>query len=167
MAGEPIHAVIGVRRDGALTWYARRSLEMSNYKGVWSLPSIKFDPDVVRDVHDLDAIQRLFDALSTERLGDAPMRVMTHLTSGSSDQNPMGVDVTLHLYEVEMAKDPVLNPRYYTDAAWMDAAAYEQASRGQPCGLCTRLWGDHAWLSGYADRPFIAHPAHTHQDTEA
>lgn len=155
--GKPIDAVIGVRRRGPTTWYVRRSQLMSNYKGVWSLPSIKFDPATLPDVHDLSVVQPLFDALSSERLGGVPIRVLSHLTSGSSDMNPMGVDVTLHLYEIDVPEEPVLQPRYYVDQAWMTAEQYEEASRGQPCGLCTRLWGDHAWLNGWADRPFIAH----------
>lgn len=34
---EPIHAVIGVRHRGSLTYYVKRSLAMPNYPGVWSL----------------------------------------------------------------------------------------------------------------------------------
>lgn len=158
-AGGAIDAVIGVRRDGHRTWYARRSHDMSNYKGVWSLPSIKFEPTTMPDPMDVAAAQPLFDLLAAERLGGVPMRVMRHLTSGSSDANLMGVDVTLHLFEVEMPQDPILNPRYYLDQGWMTAAEYQEAARGQPCGLCTRLWGDFAWLNGWADRPFLALPA--------
>lgn len=157
--GRPIDAVIGVRRNGPLTWYVRRSQLMSNYKGVWSLPSIKFDPSTLPDVSDASRVQPLFDAMSHERLGGVPIRVLSHITSGSSDMNPMGVDVTLHLYEIELGRDPVLEPRYYVDQEWMTAERYEDASRGQMCGLCTRLWADHAWLMGWSDRPFIPHAA--------
>ena len=153
--GKPIHAVIGVRRNGASTWYARRSDLMSNYKGVWSLPSIKFDPTTLPDPADIDAVQPFFDALSRERLGGVSMAVRSHLTSGTSDDNPMGVDVTLHLYDVTMPEEPTIEPRYYVDAAWMTAAEYQDAARGMPCGLCTRLWADHAWLMGWTDRPFV------------
>lgn len=158
-AANPIHAVIGVRRDGPLTWYVRRSQHMSNYKEVWSLPSAKFDPASFRDVQDLDAAQTLFDGLSAQRFGGVPLRVLSHLTSGTSDANPMGVAVTLHLYEMAVPEEPLLQPRYYTDAAWLDAAAYEERSRGLPRGLCTRLWADYRWLRGYSDRASIPTPA--------
>lgn len=158
-SGRPIHAVIGVRRDGDLTHYLRRSHEMSNYKDVWSLPSIKFDPETIDGIPSVDQAHALFETMSDERLGGVGVRTVAHLTSGSSDMNPMGVDVTLHLYEIALADDPILNPRYYTDQAWMTAEQYERASAGQPCGLCTRLWGDHAWLMGWTDRPFLPRPA--------
>ena len=155
--GRPINAVIGVRRRGGSTYYVRRSDEMENYPGVWSLFSIQYEPSDLADVRDLDAAQPLFDAMSAQRLGGVPVRISRYLTSGSSDLNPMNVDVTLHLYEIEFDEEPHLNPRYYTASDWLDADEYEDRCAEQVCGLCLRLWSDYAWLSGYTDRPFVPH----------
>lgn len=154
-SGKPIDAVIGVRRIGGNTFYVRRSERMQNYPGVWSLFSIQHDPAKLTDIRDLAAAQPLFDAMSAERLGGVPVRIKSYLTSGSSDLNPMDVDVTLHLYEIEFDDEPVLNPRYYTDGAWLSAEEYEERCAEQVCGLCLRLWSDYAWMHGYTDRPFI------------
>lgn len=158
--GKPIDAVIGVRRVGGSTFYVRRSMHMSNYPNVWSLFSIQHDPVALPDVTDLAAAQPLFDAMSVERLGGVPVLVKSYLTSGSSDQNPMGIDVTLHLYEIDFAHEPVLNARYYTDADWLTAEQYEDRCADQVCGLCLRLWSDYAWLKGYTDRPFVPRMPH-------
>lgn len=155
--GRPINAVIGVRRVGGSTFYVKRSPQMQNYPDVWSLFSIQHDPVGLPDVTDLAAAQPLFDAMSAERLGGVPVTVQSYLTSGSSDLNPMGVDVNLHLYEIDFKIEPALNPRYYTDAAWLTAEQYEDRCAEQVCGLCLRLWADYAWLMGHTDRPFIPH----------
>lgn len=152
---KPIHAVIGVRRDGTKTFYVQRSEEMENYPDVWSLFSIQYDPADTAEMTDLDRIQPLFDAMSAQRCGGVPVMVKSYLTSGSSDQNPMNVDVTLHIYEIEFQREPELNERYYTGGAWLTAADYEERCAEQVCGLCLRLWSDYAWIMGYTDRPFI------------
>ena len=164
MTGTPITAVIGVRHDGPLTWYLRRSMRMANYPGVWSLPSIQFAPEDLPDIADLDRVSAHFARLSAERLGDVPVTVRRHLTSGTSDMNPMGVDVTLHLYLIDLPREPVLDPAFYLEADWLSAADYEERSAGQPCGLCTRLWGDFAWACGITDRPFLARPHQSHAE---
>jgi hypothetical protein len=148
-----IHAVIGVRRRGPLTWYVRRSLEMANYPGVWTLLSIQFEPRDLPEPERDGAADALFARMSAERLGGAPVRVLGFLASGASDANPMGADVTLHLYEVEFLAEPRLDPRFYTGAAWLDAGEFERLSAGQQCGLCLRLWADYSWMAGQADRP--------------
>lgn len=153
--GKPINAVIGVRRFGGSTFYVRRSAQMANYPEVWSLFSIQHDPAALPDVTDLAAAQDLFDALSRERLGEVPVKVKSYLTSGSSDLNPMGVEVTLHLYEIVFDIEPILNPRFYTDGAWLSAEDYQERCAEQVCGLCLRLWSDYAWIMGYTDRPFL------------
>ena len=155
MRGRPIDAVIGVRRSGGSTFYVQRSEHMENYPGVWSLFSIQHDPVTLPDVTDAAAAQSLFDAMSAQRLGGVPVRVKSYLTSGSSDMNPMGVEVTLHLYEIDFDEEPVLNERYYTAGAWLTAEEYEERCAEQVCGLCLRLWSDYAWLQGFTDRPFI------------
>ena len=130
---------------------------MENYPNVWSLFSIQYDPATVTDMTDIEAVRPLFEAMSAQRLGGVPVRVKSYLTKGSSDQNPMGVVVTLHLYEIEFEEEPRFNERYYTDGAWLTAEEYEARCAQQVCGLCLRLWSDYAWLSGYTDRPFIPH----------
>lgn len=157
--GRPIHAIIGVRHDGPSTWYVRRSSMMANYPNVWSLPSIQYDPEAFADGGDLEHAAGLFSDLSDQRLGGVPIQVDSLLTSGSSDMNPMGVDVHLRLYRISLGAEPVLEPSYYVDAEWMSPRRYEEASAGQACGLCLRLWSDFAWLSGITDRPFVARPA--------
>lgn len=152
---KPIHAVIGVRRIGGATFYVRRSEYMENYPGVWSLFSIQYDPTAVSNMTDLNLVAPLFKAMSEQRLGGVPVRVKSYLTSGSSDQNPMAVDVTLHLYEIEFDQEPDLNPRYYTEGGWLTAKDYEERCAEQVCGLCLRLWADYAWMMGYTDRPFV------------
>ncbi len=155
-----IHAVIGVRRAGASTFYVKRSNDMANYPSVWSLLSIQYNPIDVPDERDLTAVAPHFKRMSEQRLGGVFVNVKAYLTSGSSDRNPMGVNVTLHLYEIEFDEEPSLNGRYYTDSAWMTAVEYEECCAGQVCGLCLRLWSDYAWLKGYTDRPFIPSVSH-------
>jgi hypothetical protein len=133
---------------------------MENYPGVWSLFSMQYDSTKVAEVTDLEAVTPLFKAMSVQRLGGVPVRVKSYLTSGSSDQNKMGVQVTLHLYEIEFDEEPRLNERYYTDGAWLTAEEFEARCAQQICGLCLRLWSDYAWIMGYTDRPFIPHTAH-------
>lgn len=159
-AKTPIDAVIGVRRAGGSTFYVRRSDHMENYPGVWSLFSLQYDPAALADVTDLNSVAPIFQRMSEQRLGGVPIRVKSYLTSGSSDRNPMGVNVTLHLYEIEFDEEPRLNGRYYTDGAWLTAEDYETRCAEQVCGLCLRLWSDYAWMRGYTDRPFIPHTAH-------
>jgi hypothetical protein len=130
---------------------------MQNYPDVWSLFSIQFPPASIDDMSDLAHVQPLFDKMSAERCGGAAVKVKSYLTGGSSDQNPMEVDVHLHLYELEFEEEPQLDPRYYTDGAWLSAEEYEDRCAEQVCGLCLRLWSDYAWLMGYTDRPFIPH----------
>lgn len=157
---QPIHAVIGVRYRGNSTYYVKRSLEMGNYPGVWSLFSIQYPPSDLPDPTKIGGtVDALFRKMSNERLGGVPIEVKEYLTSGSSDDNPMGVDVHLHLYEIALADEPLLNPRYYTDGAWLSPVEYEDRCADQLCGLCLRLWADYAWLTGVAEHPFTL-PAH-------
>ena len=151
-----LHAVIGVWHRGDLTYYVKRSEKMENYPGLWSLFSIQFRPDELRNSKDLSFVRRLMQRLSQERLGGVPITVKEHLISGDSRDNPIGKHVYLHLYEIELAKEPNLNPDYYSGGAWLTPEEYERRSAGQLCGLCLRLWSDYAWLAGISDRPFVA-----------
>jgi hypothetical protein len=153
---EPIHAIIGVRHRGDSTYYVKRSLEMPNYPGVWSLFSRQFTPYEFPNPQMLGGMtDELFRRMSEERLGGVPVKVVKYLTFGSSDDNPMGVDVNLHLYEIVLPEEPRLNPDYYTDAAWLSPEEYEGRCADQVCGLCLRLWADYAWLTGLTKRPFM------------
>lgn len=151
-----LHAVIGVRYSGNRTFYVKRSQKMGNYPGVWSLPSIQFDHKQTPDPTDLSNVRPLMEKLSRERLGGVPIVVRCFLTAGNSAESPVGKHVFLYLYEIELPREPILNPDYYTEAAWLTARGYEQRSAGEPCGLCLRLWSDYAWMSGITDRPFVA-----------
>jgi hypothetical protein len=153
---EPIHAVIGVRHRGSLTYYVKRSLAMPNYPGVWSLFSFQFNPLELPDPTLVGgAVEGIFCRMSRERLGGVPVGVTRYLTSGASDDNPMGVDVSLHLYEITLPEEPRLNELYYTDGAWLRPDEYENRCADQMCGLCLRLWADYAWLTGLIARPFM------------
>lgn len=156
MTDGPITAIILVRQHAGLTWCVRRSSKMANYPNLWSLPSIQYEPGTFADPLDIDRASELANALSEQRLGGTPVRVNRFLTEGSSNENPMGVDVKLRLYEVELAAEAVLNTHFYVGQEWMAPEGYQKASAGQPCGLCLRLWSNYAWLSGITDIPFVA-----------
>lgn len=151
-----LFGMIGVSYLRDRTFYVKRSMHMQNYPGVWSLPSIQFDPARI-DPHDVEAAQAQLERMSEERLGGARLRVSELLTFGDSDFNPIEKHVYLYLYKFEFVTPPRLNPVYYTEMSWMTAAEYEEAARGQPCGFCIRLWSDYAWLHGITDRPFVPH----------
>lgn len=150
-----VHAVIGVWTSGHLTYYVKRSQKMQRYPGVWSLLSIQFDPCKLEQPEDLRTIQKLMRKMSAERLGGVAISVEKYLISGDSDRNPYEMHVYLHLYEITLLSEPILNSEYYSEGAWLTAEQYEQRSAGQPCGLCLRLWSDYAWLTGSTDRPFL------------
>jgi hypothetical protein len=149
-----LHAVIGVRAIGRETWYVKRSPTMANYPGVWSLLSIQHGEDELPDVTDLAAAMTLFRRMSQERLGGVPLVVTGHLTSGTCTDNPMQVRVVLHLYAVSFQAEPVLDPAFYTEGAWMLPSAYVAAAEGQTCGLCMRLWSAHSVRVGLAAMRF-------------
>ena len=150
-----VNAVIGVWHDGPVTYYVRRSQKMRNYPGVWSLPSIQYRAQEVSQPEDLLCVQPLFEKMSKQRLGNVPVCVKDYLISGSSDRNPYGLHVHLHLYRIEIIRDPDLEADYYTDGAWLTAGEYQRRNADQACGLCLRLWSDYAWLAGITDRPFL------------
>ena len=103
----PLHAVIGVWHRGDETYYVKRSEKMQNYPGIWSLFSIQFRPNELTDPKDLSSVRRLLRKLSKERLSNEPVTVKAHLVSGDSDDNPIDRHVFLHLYEIELEKEPV------------------------------------------------------------
>ena len=157
-----LHAVIGVRYEGDRTFYVKRSEKMTNFPSVWSLLSIQFDPEWLKNPEDLPKAQKLMDEMSEERLCGAKIRVERLITSGDDPNSPIGCHVFLHLYKVNLVGEPQLNPDYYSDSAWFTAKEFSAASEGQKCGLCTRLWSDHAWLTGVTDQPFIPADAAIH-----
>jgi len=149
-----LFAIIAVAHDGERTFYVKRSSRMTNYPGVWSLPSIQFDPCDLDDYTNLDRVETYVRKLSEQRLHNAQFVMSEFLTSGSSDVNPIDRDVHLYLYRIALKSQPSLNFDFYTDSKWMTAAEFEEASANQACGLCVRLWADHAWMLGITDRPF-------------
>ena len=88
-----LHAIIGVRHSGELTYYVKRSDKMANFPSVWSLFSLQFDPEQLTDPRDLPKVQSLMDALSEERLGGVPVTVKKHLISGDDPDSPVGQHV--------------------------------------------------------------------------
>lgn len=154
MALTKLHAVIGVWHRGPLTYYVKRSPNMQNYPGIWSLLSCKYQPREIENPEDLTSAQVLMERMSKQRLDGVPIKVLDHLISGDSQKNPYELDVYLHLYSIELSREPKLNPHYYTEGAWLNADEYERRSAGQECGLCLRLWSDYAWLARITDRPF-------------
>ncbi|MBP9757313.1 MAG: hypothetical protein KBD06_01820 [Candidatus Pacebacteria bacterium] len=118
---------------------------MENYPGVWSLPSIQYEPAELPDPFDLDAASRIFARMSAERFGSATIRVEEWLTAGRSDENPMQRMVELVLYRISIDGALALNPRYYTDCGWLKRPDFKIRTMltPLPCGLCTRLWEAH------------------------
>lgn len=156
-AQSAIYGVIGVWRRGALTYYVKRSQNMENYPGLWSLFSIQYGQSELIDPKDLRTAQYFMERMSDQRLGGERITVLSHLISGDSEANPMNKHVYLHLYEVHLEQEPLLNSEYYVAGDWLTPEQYEKRSAGHQCGLCLRLWSDYAWLSGIHDRPFIPH----------
>ena len=149
-----IQAVIGVWPKGERTFYVKRSPWMENYPNVWSLMSVQFAPDELADFLDLGSVQRIMERMSQERLGGAPVRVVRYLKSARCSDNPMGVPVRLHLYEIELDEEPPLNPEYYVDSAWMTPKEYTAASANSTCGLCMRMWSDYCVDNGLCETRF-------------
>jgi hypothetical protein len=139
-----IRAVIGVWRNGPRTFYVKRSERLTNYPGIWSLPSFQFDL-----VLDFDA-PRIFRELSRSRFGGTAIVVGPQLISGSSNENPMNEWVTLFLYEIEFVREPWVNTEFYTDSAFMTQEEYEIATADVTCGLCTRLWANYQGANRHA-----------------
>jgi hypothetical protein len=144
----PIRAVIGVsysydkHERSHITFYVKRSELMQNYPGVWSLPSIQYKPEELRDPHDLDAAAKIFTRMSHERFCSVGLKVENFLTGGSSDKNPMERMVELLLYRIRFLSKPNLNRDFYTESEWLTREEFEErvVLDPLPCGLCTKLW---------------------------
>jgi hypothetical protein len=151
---EQIDAVIGVWYKDGRTFYVRRSDQMKNYPNVWSLLSIQFTPEELPDFTDLNAAQKLMEKMSDERLDGASIKLTGYLKSAKCSDNPMGVPVTLHLYQIELEGTPELNPRYYSGSDWFTVEEYLEASADSTCGLCMRMWSDYCYQAGISDVRF-------------
>lgn len=154
MANDRIHAVIGVWYKDGKTFYVRRSAKMENYPNVWSLLSIQFVPSTF--VHDTDpeVVQSLMEQMAEERLGGVGVRVVRYLTSAHCFRNPMNKAVYLHMFQVELDDQPILNPDYYSDCAWLTPEEYCERSHDAMCGLCLRMWSDYSVRHNLAKRAF-------------
>lgn len=149
-----IDAVIGAWfRDGR-TFYVKRSGRMENYPNAWSLLSIQFRPEEFSDFTDLAAAQKVMEKMSKERLGGVPLTLIRYLKSARCSDNPMHVPVTLHLYQIELKREPELNPKYYVDSAWFTPEEYVKASDNSTCGLCMRMWSDYCYERGLSKGRF-------------
>jgi hypothetical protein len=149
-----IDAIIGVYVQDDRTFYVKRSPSMENYPNAWSLLSIQFTLDELQDFLDLPSAQRVMERMSQERLCGAPVHVVRYLKSARCSDNPMGVPVRLHLYEIELEEEPRLNPEYYIDSAWMTPEEYTVASANSTCGLCMRMWSDYCVENGLCETRF-------------
>lgn len=149
-----IHAVIGVCQMKPYALYVKRSQQMKNYPGVWSLLSMQFVPEELPDHLNLDKVDELFDSMSRERLGGVLVQARGYLVSGTCEKNPMNERVVLHLYDVAIPKEPKLNPLYYEDIAWLQPEEYIERAKGQTCGLCMRLWSDYCVKNNLARAGF-------------
>lgn len=108
----PIFAVIGVLVDGDKTYYVKRSAKIDNYPLVWSLLSTQFTPDELPDHFDLSRAEAIMERMSAERLGGANVRVTRYLSSATCADNPMHRRVFLHMYQIAISEQPVLDPEY-------------------------------------------------------
>jgi len=158
---DKIQAVIGVWLRGPRTFYVLRSPQMTNYPGVWSLPSIQFTAEELPEPTDVRAAKAVLQRMSDERferalvVGDIQL-----LTSGWCDSNPTGKLVELYLYSFELPAIPALQPRYYTDSAFLLPEEYVARSAGARCGLCTRLWSEESYRTGLVAERFAPEPEH-------
>lgn len=148
-----LYAVIGVRFDHGKTFYVKRSPNMKNYPNTWSLFSIQFNPDQV-DYRNLKQVQSLMDKMSEERFGGGAIKVLNYLDSGTCSSNPINKRVFLHMYLVDLEKEPMLNPDYYADSEWLTPQEYVERSKEAPCGLCTRMWSDYSYTHGLSKERF-------------
>src|ERR1700688_3150571 len=98
-----LFGIIAVAHDDDRTFYVRRSQKMINYPGVWSLPSIQFDPRDIADLKDPHQVQRYMEKISSDRIGGVQIKAKAFLTSGDSTDNPISRHVFLHLYAVELS----------------------------------------------------------------
>ena len=151
---EQIEAVIGVWHKDGKTLYVKRSEQMVNYPNAWSLLSIQFTPEEFPDFTDLSAAQKLMEKMSQQRLGGVGVTLNRYLKSARCSDNPMQVPVTLHLYQIELADEPKLNPRYYTDSTWFTVEDYLETSADSTCGLCMRMWSDYCYEAGLSNIRF-------------
>ena len=149
-----IEAVIGVWLKDGRTLYVKRSGRMENYPNVWSLLSIQFTPEELPDFTDLEAAEKVMERMSEERLGGVPVRLIHYLKSSRCSDNPMHVPVTLHMYQIELEREPELNPEYYLDSAWFTPEEYMKATENATCGLCMRMWSDYCYQSGLSNVRF-------------
>ena len=94
------------------------------------------------------------EIMADERLGGVRVETLELFTSGDSDTNPINTHVFLHLYRIQLSREPDLNPKYYTDGAWLNFEELWERTRDATCGSCMRMWWDHASLIGLAPGPY-------------
>ena len=78
-----MHAVIGVVYQKGRTLYVKRSKQMVNYPGVWSLLSLQYSPEEFQDQLDPDTAQLLMQDMANQRLGGARVKILRYLISGT------------------------------------------------------------------------------------
>ena len=150
----PIYALIGVWSRNGLTYFVRRSQNMENYAGVWSLFSERFDPSTY-DPLEKDEVVAVFDRMSHRRLGGVDVTVGQMLSSRARYTTALGCRVSLWMYEVELANEPKLNPAFYSDSNWLTNDEIRKRVTAAPCGMCTRMLSDYRMRSGEISEPLV------------
>lgn len=149
-----ITAVIGVWTRGDQTYYVHRSETMQNYPGAWSLFSEQFNPDEV-DPDDPVQVKRIFERMSERRLGGIHLKVGPIISARSRYNHSLGSSVTLRLFEIELEDEPILNPEFYSEGAWLTNDEFRKRVTAVPCGMCTRMLSDYRMQRGEIDEPLV------------
>lgn len=149
-----ITAVIGVWTRGDRTYYVRRSGTMQNYPGAWSLFSEQYDPAEI-DPDDRADVNKVFDRMSKRRLGSVGIKVGRLVSARSRYTHALGRSVTLRLFEIELEREPILNPEFYSDAAWLTNDEFRERVTAVPCGMCTRMLSDYRMQRGEISEPLV------------
>lgn len=149
-----ITAVIGVWTRGNRTYYVHRSGTMRNYPGAWSLFSEQYDPAEI-DPDDHAEIKKVFDRMSKRRLGGVQIKVGRLVSARSRYTHALGSSVTLRLFEIELEHEPILNPEFYSEAAWLTNDEFRKRVTAVPCGMCTRMLSDYRMHRGEIDEPLV------------
>jgi hypothetical protein len=129
---------------------------MENYPLVWSLFSIRHEPSELVAPENLRVVTTYMNRMSAERLGGVKVAIKGLLISGDQSSERIRRHVFLHLYEIELAHEPRLNPEFYVDGAWMTSEEYVTRCADQPCGLCLRLWANYAWMESDEERLILS-----------
>ena len=145
----PDHYIFGligvwckIEKDEVLYYYVKRSSKMDNYPNTWGLLSRQWNRNDYHNILGLkDKLQPLFQEMSVQRLDNTPIKVIQWLATQANkpEENPLGCWLYLDIFQIELEKEPVLNPEFYTEAKWMTRKDILNLSITQECGRCTEM----------------------------